>query len=135
MSRVFADSQYFIALLSQRDLDHAKARNFAAQSWERIVTTRWVLTEVANSLSDPTARAGAIDLIDRLARNPRVFIRLESDDLYNKGLSLYRSRPDKNCSLTDCISFVVMAEEGLTEALTLDHHFEQAGFTPLLADS
>ena len=47
-------------------------------------------------------------------------------------MSLYSRRPDKEWSLTDCISFVVMSDEGLTEALTGDHHFEQAGFTPLL---
>jgi predicted nucleic acid-binding protein len=45
---------------------------------------------------------------------------------------LYRGRPDKEWSLTDCISFVVMGERSLTEALTSDHHFEQAGFTALL---
>jgi predicted nucleic acid-binding protein len=44
----------------------------------------------------------------------------------------YESRPDKAWSLTDCISFVVMNQHGLTEALTGDHHFEQAGFTALL---
>jgi uncharacterized protein len=42
------------------------------------------------------------------------------------------SRRDKEWSLTDCISFVVMKERGLTEALTADHHFEQAGFKALL---
>jgi len=45
---------------------------------------------------------------------------------------LYQNRPDKNWSLTDCISFVVMQEHGITEALTADRHFEQAGFVPLL---
>jgi hypothetical protein len=49
-----------------------------------------------------------------------------------RGLDLYRSRPDKDWPLTDCISFVVMAQRGITEALTGDHHFRQAGFTPLL---
>jgi predicted nucleic acid-binding protein len=45
---------------------------------------------------------------------------------------LYHLRPDKQWSLTDCISFLVMSEEGITEALTADHHFEQAGFVALL---
>jgi predicted nucleic acid-binding protein len=52
--------------------------------------------------------------------------------LFDAGLELYSRRPDKEWSLTDCISFVVMEEHGLTEALTTDHHFEQAGFTALL---
>jgi hypothetical protein len=50
-----------------------------------------------------------------------------------RGLDLFAGRSDKNWSLTDCISFVVMQDEGLTEALTGDSHFEQAGFKALLA--
>jgi len=50
------------------------------------------------------------------------------------GLELYARRPDKSWSLTDCISFVVMTDRGLTEALTGDHHFEQAGFRALLRE-
>jgi predicted nucleic acid-binding protein len=49
-----------------------------------------------------------------------------------RGIQLYDSRPDKQWSLTDCISFVVMQDRGIVEALTGDHHFEQAGFTALL---
>ncbi len=52
--------------------------------------------------------------------------------LWRRGLALYRTRPDKACSLTDCISFIVMTDHGLTDALTGDHHFEQAGFRALL---
>lgn len=55
-----------------------------------------------------------------------------SHDLFRRGLRLYFDRPDKEWSLTDCISFVVMGDEGLSEALTGDHHFEQASFTALL---
>ena len=55
------------------------------------------------------------------------------ESLYRRGLALYDARPDKEWSLTDCISFVVMADEGLTEALTGDGHFTQAGFKALLA--
>jgi predicted nucleic acid-binding protein len=65
-------------------------------------------------------------------QNPFVRIIPPSDEQYARGFDLYRRRPDKEWSLTDCISFVVMAEEGLTEALTGDKHFEQAGFAALL---
>ena len=54
------------------------------------------------------------------------------DASFHTGLTLYFSRPDKDWSLTDCISFVIMQREGITEALTGDHHFEQAGFNILL---
>jgi uncharacterized protein len=55
-----------------------------------------------------------------------------SDDLFRRGVDLYRQRPDKDWPLTDCLSFVVMNDHGATEALTGDHHFEQAGFQALL---
>ena len=51
---------------------------------------------------------------------------------FDEGVRLYVARPDKDWSLTDCISFVVMRERGITEALTGDRHFEQAGFVALL---
>jgi hypothetical protein len=50
----------------------------------------------------------------------------------DRGLALYAARPDKEWSLTDCVSFLVMQDHGVTEALTADHHFEQAGFVALL---
>jgi predicted nucleic acid-binding protein len=54
------------------------------------------------------------------------------DDLYEAGIELYRARADKDWSLTDCISFVVMEERGIADALTGDRHFEQAGFQAML---
>lgn len=62
-----------------------------------------------------------------------VQVRVEMlDDLFWRGFHLFESRPDKHWSLTDCTSFVIMEEHGMTEALTADHHFQQAGFTALL---
>jgi hypothetical protein len=55
-------------------------------------------------------------------------------DLFERALSRYEQRADKEWSLTDCLSFIVMEDQGITEALTGDHHFEQAGFRPLLKD-
>jgi predicted nucleic acid-binding protein len=55
--------------------------------------------------------------------------------IYQAGFELFASRPDKGWPLTDCISFVVMTERGLREALTADHHFEQAGFRPVFKTS
>ena len=55
-----------------------------------------------------------------------------SADLFDAGMTLHRDRPDKQWSLTDCISFIVMEHRQLDRALTPDHHFEQAGFKALL---
>jgi predicted nucleic acid-binding protein len=52
--------------------------------------------------------------------------------LFDQGIEFYQCRPDKAWSLTDCLSFVVMTDLGISEALTGDHHFEQAGFRALL---
>jgi len=68
-----------------------------------------------------------------LRASPDVRIIGPSEELFSRGLELYRQRPDKEWSLTDCISFVVMRDEQLSEALTGDRHFEQAGFKSLLA--
>ena len=77
-------------------------------------------------------RSAAIKLLTALEEDPNVEIIPLSEELYKRGLRLYRERLDKEWSLTDCISFVVMQERGLTEALTTDKHFQQAGFNVLL---
>jgi predicted nucleic acid-binding protein len=56
---------------------------------------------------------------------------MTSDRIFELGLKLYSERSDKDWSLTDCISFEVMREQGLKEALTGDHHFKQAGYQAL----
>jgi predicted nucleic acid-binding protein len=55
-----------------------------------------------------------------------------SGELFQRGLALFDKRPHKKWSLVDCISFVVMKQRRLTDALTTNHHFEQAGFQVLL---
>jgi hypothetical protein len=73
-----------------------------------------------------------VRLVETLRADPACTIVPPSPELFNAGLSLYAERSDKGWTLTDCISFVVMQQYGITEALTGDRHFEQAGFTPLL---
>ena len=72
-------------------------------------------------------------LFSEMESDGQIIIVEHLDSLYRRGLALYDARPDKEWSLTDCISFVVMTDEGLTEALTGDGHFTQAGFKALLA--
>ena len=91
-----------------------------------------VLVELANALSAVELRARAVVLIDELQTLPNVEIVWSSVGLFEKAWSLYRERPDKEWSLTDCASFVVMRERGINLAFTSDKHFEQAGFVRLL---
>lgn len=133
MRMAFADTFYYLAVVNERDPWHELAADYGQDDDIRIVTTGWVLTEVGDALSE-TAHNRAMfgRLYASLRANPDVLIVPFSDELFDAGLDLYARRPDKEWSLTDCVSFVVMERNGLTEALTGDHHFAQAGFVPLL---
>lgn len=98
----------------------------------QLMTTEFVLVEVANALSAPSTRPQAVKLIDGLRQLSAVQIVPASQELFADGLMLYRDRQDKEWSLTDCMSFVVMQRERITQAFTSDRHFEQAGFIKLL---
>jgi len=132
MTACFADAYYFFALLNARDEAHAIAKLFNSASRRPIVTTAWVLTEVADGLAATPSRGLFAPLIESLRRNSRAFLVPPDAALFERGVTLYKDRADKSWSLTDCISFEVMRDRGLTDALTADHHFEQAGFVALL---
>jgi predicted nucleic acid-binding protein len=94
----------------------------------RLVTTEWVLMEVADALSAPEARTTAVAFLQAVRADPLFDVVGYVPAVYQAGFDLFASRPDKAWSLTDCISFGVMTAQGLSEALTADRHFEQAGF-------
>ncbi len=131
MNKVFADTYYYLALLVENDAMHELAIELTSQLQGQIVTTGWVLLEFANAVSKSRHRHYFPSLLDDLKQNPQITILPADEASFEDGTALYRNRPDKDWSLTDCISFLVMEREGVTEALTGDHHFEQAGFTIL----
>lgn len=98
----------------------------------RLFTTEAVLFELANALSAIEFRTRTVSFIDTLRRLASFKIVPANVELFEKAWSLYRERPDKEWSLTDCASFVVMRERGINLAFTSDRHFEQAGFVRLL---
>ena len=130
---VFVDAWFYIALMHAGDEHHDRVAAWFRTYRGRFVTTRPVLTEFANSLSAPRFRSKVAAMLWRLENDPRVRIIGSSDALYARGLALYSQRPDKEWSLTDCMSFVAMQDEGIEEALTNDHHFTQAGCDPIFA--
>ena len=135
MRTVFADTAYWIALLNSRDRLHETAYAFCvALQKERIVTSDMVLTETLNHFADAPAefRRMASALVRRLEASPYHRIVPQSSAQFRNTAALYEQRPDKQWSLTDCASFLVMQEEGISEALTHDRHFIQAGFKALL---
>ncbi len=130
--RVFADSHFFFAMLNPNDAAHRKATEFARTHREPLATTAWVLTEVADGLAGTGRRQIFRRILDDFEGTKANLIVPANVETFEKGVEIYHARPDKQWSLTDCISFVVMSEEGITEALTADRHFEQAGFIALL---
>ena len=132
MKTVFADTFYYLALVNPSDDRHHPAHAHTAGFEGRMITTSWVLLELANALAKPSTRPAFLQVLAHLRADPEITIIPPDAALFEEGLKLYAARPDKEWSLTDCISFVVMQREGITEALTGDHHFEQAGFVALL---
>jgi predicted nucleic acid-binding protein len=136
-SEVFLDTAYAIALSSPKDEYHARAEALAdelEQRQIRLVTTRAVLLEIGSALARQRFRSAAVALLDALEHDPTVDIAPLSEEFFAKAFQLYRTRPDKEWGLTDCVSFTIMTDRGLTEALTTDDHFRQAGFRALLLD-
>ncbi len=136
--KVFIDTVAWIALLNSRDNYHLPAQqvmNQLRQQNTALVTTEFVLLEVADALSNPPIRAQAVKFMDSLLQLPQVpalQIVPITRSLWLEGWNLYKQRIDKEWGLTDCTSFVVMMQEEITKAFTSDRHFEQAGFVNLL---
>jgi predicted nucleic acid-binding protein len=131
---VFADTVYWIALVVKQDQYHQRARAWTPHITGSITTTNAVLLEVANALARPAWRASAVALIEHLRQRADIHIIPLEAALWERGWDLYCHRPDKGWSLTDCISFLVMQDAGLTDALTTDEHFRQAGFRAVLLE-
>ena len=134
------EDAYAVAISSPPDQLHAEAMALSKQvqtSRIRLVTTRGVLLEIGNALSKRRVRAQGILVLvlTWLEADPAIEIVPLSTDLYTKTFDLFRNRLDKDWGLVDCASFIVMSERGITEALTADEHFEQAGFHALLRGS
>jgi uncharacterized protein len=131
MSVVFADAFYFVARLNGRDQHHDRVVAFSRDFRASILTTDWVLMEVADALAKSECRPRVRDFVLHLRQAAAWEIVLASRELFDRALDLYRQHADK-WTLTDCTSFLVMRERGLTDVLTADRHFEQAGFNTLL---
>lgn len=132
MSTVFLDTSYLIALLHRRDSMHDLAVAAARLVPGPFVTTDYVLLEFLDSLAGLDIRAAALAAERALRADARTRIISAADDLQQAGTALYASRPDKEWGLTNCISFEAMRRLGISDALTSDAHFEQAGFRALL---
>jgi predicted nucleic acid-binding protein len=133
MSKCFADTAYFLALVSPADAAHASASAYPQSPADEMFTTSAVLIELGGHLSRPVDRPLLVGLINDLRQTDSFRLVHLDSNLLNAGWQLFQDRPDKNWSLTDCISFVLMRQLAITDAATTDRHFKQAGFNILLA--
>ncbi len=132
MAVLFADTFYFIALLDSSDASHLKAVAWSRQKNVSLVATEFVLLELGDAFHTPGQREEFVVFQDAVRADSRFRVLPSSSRLYMAGLNLFRRRRDKYWQLTDCISFAVMKQHRIGEALTGDQHFEQAGFAALL---
>jgi predicted nucleic acid-binding protein len=131
----FVDTSYLGALFMVHDEWHAAAVRWSTRVTTPLLTSDYILLEIADGLARVAWRGTADRIINSLKANPAVTIVAQSDALFEQGLQLYRSRQDKNWSLTDCLSFTIMKNYGCSSALTSDEHFTQAGFRALLRET
>ena len=132
MTPLFLDTGFLLALESADDQHHAVALRYW-QSFEKedsvpLVTTSYVLDEVATFFNARGFHAKAIEACSDLMNSPSVLLLHVDEDLFHEGWRYFARHHDKRYSLTDCISFVVMKRMKLKTALSFDHHFVQAGF-------
>ncbi len=137
MPGLFVDTAGWAAIIDKSQSQHALAVTVyrLAQLQNRsLVTTNYVLTELVALLENPlrVPRAIAVQYLEELKTSPLIEVIHIDPVLDTQAWQLLKTRLDKRWSLVDCASFVVMQQRGLTEALTTDHHFEQAGFVRLL---
>ena len=129
--RIFLDTSFVIALINEKDQYHDQAEAWSFRfANSALLTTGAVLLEIGNAMARDF-RAEALSIIRVLSRSSRVEIVEIDSNLMEKGLAVYEKYADKRWGLVDCVSFVVMREAGVTQALTFDQDFEQAGFTVL----
>jgi predicted nucleic acid-binding protein len=129
---ILADTGYFIALAKPKDSLHDRAAAWSAQIHEALLVTEYALWETVNYLSFPQDLPKAYILAQHVMNGSAIEFVDASPDLLKAGLEFHRARSDKEWSLTDCISFHLMAVRGITRALAYDLHFQQAGFQALL---
>ncbi|HEX2280090.1 MAG TPA: PIN domain-containing protein [Candidatus Tectomicrobia bacterium] len=126
------DTGYLLALEIANDQHHQAA----VQHWQRIVTTlpplvttSYVFDEVVTFFNSRGHHAKAVQIGNDLLRSAYLQLIHVDERLFYEGWTYLQQHQDKDYSLTDCISFVVMQRLSISTAFAFDRHFAQAGFT------
>lgn len=134
---VFLDTAFVLALASPSDQYHGKAKELSRQIKKggiALLTTRAILIEIGDAMAGQSRRKAGIIMLESLENDDNLEIFPNSEELYSKAFDLFAARPDNEWGMTDCISFVVMKEYDISETLTADVHFQQAGFVALMRE-
>lgn len=131
----FVDTGYCVAFFHSGDDLHRRAMALARRLPGPLVTTSIVLIEVGDGLASSSTRHLGTKFLERVRTDPNITVVPLTPELLERSIVRYVTRSDKEWGLTDCISFEVMEERGITEALAYDHHFVQSGFRALLRES
>jgi predicted nucleic acid-binding protein len=132
---VFLDTNGWFAVLNEEDVLHSRAAILwleLSRARRPLLLTDWVVAETGNGLARTQARNRFVETVQQMLKTPRFRIVSVTPALMERALLMYSDRPDKSWGLVDCASFILMQDEGISEAFTTDRHFEQAGFTCLL---
>jgi len=135
VKRIFVDPSGRFAAASRNDPDHLAVVQYLKQSSLPLLTTDYVVDESATLFLSRLGHASAVRFLDSLQASPRIELIYLKRQSIETAMRLFRERPDKGWSLTDCTSFAIMEELGLDTALALDDHFRQAGFVAVPAGS
>ena len=135
MNPVFADTQFWVALINPHDQWHERALEVESNLVDPFyVTTDSVLTEILTFFCEygTEARLKASATVELILGESTAEVIPTTREVFLNGLALYKARPDKSYSLTDCISMNICREREITDVLTHDHHFTQEGLTVLM---
>ncbi|NJO43125.1 MAG: type II toxin-antitoxin system VapC family toxin [Cyanobacteria bacterium CRU_2_1] len=127
------DTSGLLCYLHQNEPQHQEAVQLLNNASHRSLTHSYVLAElVALALIRRFPRPAVLAFVMDLLDNPDVETVWVDEQLHREAMKLLNDRQDKTYSLCDAVSFVLMRQRGMTEALTTDRHFEQEGFVRLL---
>jgi predicted nucleic acid-binding protein len=133
MKQVFVDTSAFAALADKNDGNHSRAVAFNKTiSGIRLVTTNYVLDELYTLLllhADYSKTVQFKHRLDFLITRKALTVIWITPEIATQTWQIFEQfNTDKQWSFTDCTSYVVMKDQGITEAFTFDHHFSQMGF-------
>ena len=132
LDRTFVDTFFVVALTNEDDAYHLQALRLADEyEGKSLVVTDAVLLEIGNALAR-RFKSEAVEIIDSFFSSPEVEIVRLTPELFEQAYELYQTYQDKEWGLIDCVSFIVMRQMNIHQALTFDQHFIQAGFKALM---